>query len=412
MKPDYVEAYYNLGITLQELDRLDEAGASYRQAISLKPDYAEAHTNLGNTLKELRRLEEAVASYKQAMAQRPDYPDAHSNLGITLKELGRLDEAEASYRQALSLDERCSEEQHCDISFALAKACEDLGDFQQSFKYYSKGNALHKKFLNYDISQDIELFKQLITYYPRIGVNSLGGESLSSELTPTFIVGMPRSGTTLVEQIISSHSQVTGAGELTFASDFGDSIARGLSQSNTDTLLNFRENYLRRLQALSNGSLMVTDKMPQNFRYIGLLASAFPDAKIVHVKRNSAAVCWGSYKQLFASKSLGYCYGLDDVVTYYALYQNLMEFWELQLPNRIYNLDYELLTANQEDETKKVVQYLGLSWENECLSPQNNRRSVATASNAQVRVKVYQGSSQQWRKFEPFLGGVLDKLED
>ena len=132
--------------------------------------------------------------------------------------------------------------------------------------------------------------------------------------------------------------------------------------------------------------------------------------KIVHVKRNSAAVCWGNFKQLFPSKSLGYCYGLDDIVAYYALYQNLMQFWEIKLPNKIYNLDYELLTINQEDETKKLIQHLGLDWENKCLSPQNNRMSVATASNMQVRQAVYQGSSEQWKKYEPFLNGVFDGL--
>jgi hypothetical protein len=229
---------------------------------------------------------------------------------------------------------------------------------------------------------------------------------------PIFIVGMPRSGTTLVEQIISSHSKVTGAGELSFATQFGASIAQGLSDSTTDSLINFRERYLIKLQNVSNGNLIVTDKMPQNFLYIGLLAAAFPEAKIVHVKRNPTAVCWGNYKQYFASKSFGYCYGLDEVVAYYALYQNLMGFWEMKLPNRIYNLDYELLTINQDDETKKLIQHLDLDWESKCLSPQNNRRGVATASKLQIRKKVYQGSSEQWKKYEPFLNGAFDYLDD
>jgi len=152
--------------------------------------------------------------------------------------------------------------------------------------------------------------------------------------------------------------------------------------------------------------------MPQNFRYIGLLAAAFPEAKIVHVKRNPAAVCWANYKQYFISKNMGFCYALDDIISYYRLYENLMEFWGSSLSKRIYHLDYELLTVNQKDETQKLIDYLGLDWNEECLSPQNNTRSVTTVSNIQVREKVYQGSSQQWKKYKPFLNSMLDFLDD
>ena len=444
LKSDFALAHYNLGHTLKELGRLEEAEASYRQAITLKPDFADSHSNLGNTLKELGRLEEAEASHRQAITLKPDFAEAHSNMGVTLQELGRLEEAEASYRQAIALkpnyaeahrnlalmktfdkrdeqflqmqelylDESCSEEQRCHLDFGLAKAFEDLGNFEQAFKYYRKGNALRKKLLNYDISQDIELFKELKTSYPRIAKSSFELKSLSNKPTPVFIVGMPRSGTTLVEQIISSHSQVTGAGELNFAANFGDSIARGLSEVDTNALLDFRENYLTKLKIISNDSPIVTDKMPHNFCYMGLLTAALPEAKIVHVKRNPAAVCWSNYKQYFKNESLGYCYALNDVVKYYSLYENLMEFWAKSLTNKIYNIDYDLLTINQQDETRKLIDYLGLDWEKKCLSPQDNRRSVATASNVQVRQKVYQVSSQQWVKYKPFLNGALDYLDE
>ena len=221
---------------------------------------------------------------------------------------------------------------------------------------------------------------------------------------------MPRSGTTIVEQIISSHSKVTGAGELNFVAQFGSLIARGLSDSNTDSLINFRERYLFKLQSVSNGNLIVTDKMPQNFCYIGLLAAAFPEAKIVHVKRNPAAVCWANYKQYFASKNIGYCYSIDDVISYYKLYESLMVFWINTLSKRIYNLDYEKLTVNQESETRQLIDYLDLDWDEKCLSPQNNKSNITTASSIQVRKKVYRGSSEQWKKYQPFLNGAFDSL--
>jgi hypothetical protein len=310
----------------------------------------------------------------------------------------------------LYLNEDISEEQRCHINFGLAKACEDLGNFEQAYTHYGEGNVLRKKLLNYDINQDVELFRKIKSNYSQIVQKSLEPDKLTKNLMPIFIVGLPRSGTTLVEQIISSHSKVTGAGELNFAAQFGSSIGRGLSDSNTDSLINFRERYLFKLQSVSNGNLIVTDKMPQNFRYIGLLAAAFPEAKIVHVKRNPAAVCWANYKKYFVSKSIGYCYAIDDVISYHKLYENLMGFWTNTLSKRIYNLDYEQLTVNQESETRQLIEYLGLDWDENCLSPQNNTRSVATASNVQVRKNVYRGSSEQWKKYQPFLNGAFDGL--
>ena len=442
LKPDYADAHNNLGAILKGLRRFDEAEASCRLAIELKPDYAEAHSNLGGTLRGLGRLDEAEASYNQAIALKPDYTEAHYNLGVTLQELGRLDEAKARYNQVIKLkpdyaeayrmlalmkkfdaqdeqyskmrelylDKNISDEQRCHINFGLAKAYDDLGDFEKAFTHYEEGNALRKKLLNYNINQDVELFRQIKSAYQQIELYSLESEKFPKDLTPIFIIGMPRSGTTIVEQIISSHSQVTGAGELPYAAQFGSAIAKGLSKVDREVLLNFRNKYLEKLKKHSSSKFLITDKMPQNFRYIGLLAAVFPEAKFIHVKRNPAAVCWANYKQYFVSKNLGYCYALDDVVSYHKLYVNLMKFWTDTLKNRIYDLDYESLTINQEDETRQLINHLNLDWDGNCLSPQNNKRRVATASNLQVREKLYQGSSQQWQNYQPFLNGSFDAL--
>ena len=356
------------------------------------------------------RLEEAEESYRKAIALKPDYAEAHRNL-TSIKTFDTQDEQYLKM-QELYLNENISKHQLCQINFALAKACEDLEDFKQAFNHYREGNELRKKFLNYDISQDIELFNQLKSNYSQIKKNSLKSSSFTNKLMPIFILGMPRSGTTLIEQIISSHSAVTGAGELSFVSEFGEVIARGLLDPNMDALLDFREKYLTKLKNFSNDNLIVTDKMPQNFRFIGLLAATFPEAKIVHVKRNPAAVCWANYKTDFVSNKMGYCNEIDKIIKYYELYKNLMEFWSKQLPNRIYDVDYELITVNQEKETHQLIDYLSLDWEDKCLFPQDNKRSVATASNIQIRKKVYQGSSQQWKKYKTFLNGELDCLDD
>lgn len=443
LKPNFAEAHYNLGIIFKETGRLKEAEASYKYTIALKPNFADAYNNLGIILEQLSRLEEAEINYKQAIELKPKDAETYNNLGIILEQLGRLEEAEINYKQAIKLkpdfanahrqltlikkfdtrdeqylilqklylDEHIPEEKRCHINFSLAKIHEDLGNFKQAFKHYGEGNLIRKKKLKYNINDDIELFNQIKSNYPQVVKRSLKIKKNENDIIPVFIVGMPRSGTTLVEQIISSHSKVTGLGELPFVSQFGKLIARGHSVSNMDFLLKFRENYLNKLQNLSKGNLIITDKMPQNFYYIGLLAAAFPEAKILHVKRNPAATCWANYKQYFSSKNIGYCYSLDDIIKYYKLYEDLMNFWRESLTSRIYDLDYELLAVNQKDITKKIINHLDLNWEEKCLSPEDNKRSISTASNIQIRKKIYQGSSQQWKSYKPFLNGALDCLD-
>ncbi len=407
LKPGFAKAYYNLGVTLQQLGRLDEAEASYNRAIALKRDYAEAFYSLGTTIQELGRLKEAKENYNQAIALKHDYAEAHRILA-SMKKFDSQDE-QYSKMLELYLDNKISDKQRCHINFGLAKVYDDLGNFEKAFTHYKEGNAIRKKLLNYDINQDVKLFRQIKFAYQQIERNSLKSEKLSEDVTPIFIVGMPRSGTTLVEQIISSHSLVTGAGELPYAAQFGSAIAKGVFKVDHEVLLNFRKKYLEKIREHSYSKLLVTDKMPQNFRYIGLLAAAFPEAKIIHVKRNSAAVCWANYKQYFVS-NLGYCYDLNDIVSYYNLYVNLMKFWTNILNKRIYNLDYELLTINQERETRQLIDHLDLDWDENCLSPQNNNRRVATASNLQVREKLYQGSSEKWKRYKRFLNGAFDVL--
>ena len=245
---------------------------------------------------------------------------------------------------------------------------------------------------------------------PNLLKNKLEITEISSEVSPIFILGMLRSGTSLIEQIVSSHSEVTGAGELNHVSKFGRKLAVDPISVSTANVSKFRDKYLAELSKVSNGKHFVTDKMPPNFRFIPLICAAFPEAKIIHVKRNAAATCWSNYKHYFASDSLRYCYDLKDVISYYDLYSDLMKFWQSQYGDRIYHLSYESLTTKQENETRKLIKYLGLNWQPSCLSPHKNKRSVRTASQQQVRQKVYKGSSEAWRKYEPYLNGALDGL--
>jgi len=441
IKPDYVDAYYNMGNTLDFIGEPVAAIDCYKKALKIKPNYVDAYYNMGNTLKDMSDPVAAIDCYKKALKIKPDYAEAYNNMGIALDDKGDPVAAIDCYKKALKikpdyvdaycsfsrlkqykehdeyfikmqrlcLDPRSSDEERCHLNFALSKAAEDLSEIEQSFNYLKMGNELRSKIISYDIKQDIELFRQLKMAYPSIALQSTVE---ASEIKPIFILGMPRSGTTLVEQIISSHSKVTGAGELSYVSRYGRSIARGVVKPNDEIILDFRQRYIEALKIRSNSKSIVTDKMPHNFLYVGLIFSAFPDAKVIHVNRNPAATCWSNYKHYFTTKGLGYSYDLDNTVAYFGLYKDLMEFWMNHYGNRIYYLNYEDLTINQDAETRKLIKHLSLEWEDECLSPQQNKRAVLSASQQQVRQKVYQGSSQQWRKYEPYLNGVFNQLTE
>jgi len=229
--------------------------------------------------------------------------------------------------------------------------------------------------------------------------------------TPLFILGMPRSGTTLVERILSNHSKVYGVGEVAILDHGINSINWNEYGVDSGQLQNLRDHYLSWMESLNVSERYITDKATINFRWIGFILQAMPEARIVHIKRDARATCWSAYKHFFGGDALGFSCDLDDVSEYYKLYVNLMGFWEQRFPGRIHHINYETLTEAQEDETRKLLDYCGLDWEEQCMDFHLSGRAVATASNEQVRKKMYQGSSNVWRKFEKQLEPMISKLE-
>ena len=407
VKPDYAEAYYNLGISLQDQDQLDEAVEAYKKALAVKPDYAMAYNNMGTAFMESGNFEGAIGAFNKSLTIKPDDTRTHRNLS-QIKTYTSEDNQFLKVQNLFS-NETLSKSDRCNLSFTLAKMHEDLGEFDKAFEYLTEGNSLRKKFLNYTIEQDEALFLSLKKSQSNLIKNKFKPEINSDGIIPVFIVGMPRSGTSLVEQIISSHSEVRPAGELGYVSQFGMELALGSLGPSQDNILNFRKSYLKELKKRAYGQRIVTDKMPQNFRFIALLCCAFPEAKVIHVQRDPAATCWSNYRHYFTAHDLGYCFDLKDVVSYFNLYRDLMQFWRLYFSDNIYNINYEKLTTNQDTETINLIKHLELDWENACLFPQDNKNSVKSASQLQVRKKIYQGSSQAWRRYEPFLNGIFDQ---
>jgi len=236
-----------------------------------------------------------------------------------------------------------------------------------------------------------------------------------STIQPIFIVGMPRSGTSLVEQIIASHHAVYGAGELTTLSNLVEPIVKNhLAKDNYQlpekAFLSIRQQYLDALSVFNVPEDIITDKLPLNFQYIGFILSAFPEAKIVHLQRDARATCWSIYKHYFSSTGNGWAYNLDDLAGFYGLYTDLMDFWHQTFPGKIYDLCYEDLTTNQEEETRKLLEYCELDWDENCLNFHTNKRAVKTVSALQVREKMYQGSSEAWKKHEAYLQPLIKAL--
>ena len=281
-------------------------------------------------------------------------------------------------------------------------------------KYLDEGNKLRKQELNYSINESKNFHNSIVSLFNSKKISIKQVSNYSSDIRPIFIVGMPRSGTSLVEQIISSHNSVHGAGELTYfkeavtpsLEEFINKKTKTISKKN---LLSIREDYLNSLNNLNVPENIITDKMPLNFRLIGLILSAIPEAKIIHLQRDPIATCWSNYRHYFTNGN-GFTFNQADLAKFYNLYNELMIFWHKLFPTKIYDLNYEKLTTNQEKETKKLLKFCDLDWDENCIHFHKNKRAVQTASASQVRKKMYQGSSVAWKKYQSHLQPLISKL--
>ena len=448
IKPNFAEAHFNLGVVLQDLKQLDDAIISYKAAIVFHPEYSDAHYNLGIIFHEIGQLEMAIKSLEIAIIINPENAEAHKYLGNTFQLNGQIDEAIKCYKMAISIKPdyadahrnlttvkkytkgdaqivlmqellshgTLSDSDQIYICFALAKAYEDLGEQDDLFKALHEGNRLRKIQLNYSLDNSLKEhsnLKNLFNLPPSIPGKLVSNES--SKIRPIFIVGMPRSGTSLVEQIISSHYKTHGAGELNILNELIIPIVNDLAVQDADLseniFLSIRKNYLDYLSSLNVPENVITDKMPTNFQYIGFILQAFPEAKVINLKRDSRAVCWSIYKNYFPGSGLGFAFNMKDLASYYNSYNELMSFWHQTFPNKIYNICYEDLTTNQEEETKKLLEYCELAWDDNCLNFQDNKRAVRTTSSLQVRKKMYQGSSETWKNYATHIQPIIDGLK-
>ena len=411
--PNYVEAHNNLGAAFQELMLFEKAKEQYEKALLINPKFAPALNNLGAACEIFGLTEQAFNNYTNAINEDPNYSEAHRNLSVIKKYKKndtQINQMESLYKKThLTITDRRN------LCFALAKVYDDLGENDQFFKFLNEGNDLRKQELNYKFSSSQKTHDGLLKAFKKTPNILYESVQKKSNIRPIFILGMPRSGTTLVEQIIASHEKVHGAGELNNLKNIVTPLLENHFNSNNKTINQddielIRKQYLDSLIKLNSKEKILTDKMPMNFKFIGYILSAIPEAKIIHVKRDARATCWSNYKHYFSSGN-GFTFNQKDLAKYFGLYSELMNYWYKLFPDKIYELSYEKLTESQKQETEKLLKYCDLNWDKNCLNFHKNTRAIKTASSSQVRKKMYQGSSEAWKKYEPNLQPLLEGLK-
>jgi tetratricopeptide (TPR) repeat protein len=445
LDPDHAKAHNHLGVALDELGRHDEAEASFRRALTFKPDFAEAHLNLSHTLKTVGRTAEAEASLRRTLELAPQHAGALAAMGNLLYDQGQFAEAEEWFRRALEINpkmpgpwsslahlrkmtaddadwlktaeeilhDKLTSEQESALRYSMGKFCDDTKDYDRAFTNYHRGNELKKTFGEaYDREANARKVDRLMGDYSAAWLNRIHPGAADSA-RPLIIVGMPRSGTSLTEQIIASHPATFGAGELHFWGDVARRLdpTAALSDLDEKLLRIVADECLQNLDRFSADALRVVDKMPGNFYNVGLIHTVFPNARILHTQRNPIDNCLSIYFQNF---NTGHTYAsdLDDLAHYYREYHRLMAHWRAVLPPEVFlDVPYEALVEDQEGWSRRIIEFIGLEWSDSCLNFHETERKVGTASNWQVRQKIYKSSKERWRNYEKHVGPLLELLE-
>jgi tetratricopeptide (TPR) repeat protein len=390
----------------------------YREILDETPDRPELHLSIAHALKTVGRTGEAIVSYRAAAAARPRFGDAYWSLA-NLKTY-RFTDAEIAQMRTDEAATRIGLEDRYHMCFALGKALEDHGEYAESFAYYERGNALKKSESRYrpePLERNARLQKELCTQEFFSTRHGVGCESPA----PIFIVGLPRSGSTLLEQILASHSKVEGTMELADilrmvqdlqGRETKDSIPRYpgvLAELQPDDFKRLGGKYLADTRVYRTGKPFFIDKMPNNFRHLGLIHLILPNAKIIDARRDPLACCFSNYKQLFASGQQ-FTYGVDDITRYYQMYVSLMAHWDHALPGKVLRVQHEEVVGDLETSVRRILEFCELDFEPACVEFHKTERRIHTASSEQVRQPINREGIDQWRNFEPWLGPLKAAL--
>jgi len=449
--PKYAEAHHSFGNALGALGRYEEALAHYEEALAIDPNNVEIHGLLGNLLFMLGRTEEAIAHCETALAIKPDHVGALNSLGIALRAVGKLEDAIHAFERVIALAPKrasaylnlansrrfTAEDPHfagmqelaqemeslgieaqTSLHFALGKVFSDVGDQKRSFRHLLQGNSLKRQQITYDEAKRLERFERIQAVFSQELMRDKAGLGDPSSI-PVFIIGMPRSGTTLVEQILASHPKVFGADELREIGNLSASIGgpnesefpEAVPAMSGDQLRQVGESYLQAIQRLAPEAERITDKMPANFLQAGLIHLVLPNARIIHTGRDPRDTAFSCFSILFAMGQ-EFTYDLTELGRYVRAYQRLMEHWRNVLPQGVMlEVQYEELVGNLEAQARRIIAHCGLEWDDACLAFYRTKRPVRTASVTQVRQPIYRSSIGRWRAHQHMLQPLLQALE-
>ena len=450
--PDFYQGWMDLGIARQEQDKTDDALEAYQHVIRLEPKQPHGYVSVGTVQAMSGEHDEAMRHFEKALEVEPSSFGALSGMGHVLKTIGDQDNAIARYRECIrhnpdhgetwwglanlktfrfdddeiaTMEERAAretliEEQRANFFFALGKAYEDKGEFDTAFDYYARGNANRREREIYDPVQTADLHDSFIDTFTAEFFANRGATGCQSD-APIFIVGLPRSGSTLIEQILASHPDVEGTHELP---DLGR-VARSSDAGRDDRkvypntvvelddadLERLGNDYLSRTRRHRETDLpRFTDKLPNNFVHVGFLSLILPNATIINAKRHPLDSCLGSFRQLFA-RGQPFTYDQFELAEFYLEYQRLMDHWHKVLPGKVLDVQYESVVDDLESEVRRILGHCRLSWHDDCLEFHRNERAVKTASSEQVRQPIYASAKHRWRNYEAHLEPMIEVLE-
>ncbi len=447
--PKLAEAQFTLGTVLAKAEQDGDAIEAFQAAIRLGDKSAQVYAMMARAQGVLRQNDDAMENLAKAIQANPDYAFAYSRRAVLLQTQGEFAAADADFRKAIELepsngetyrtfgashrfsaddplidqmkqryaDKGLGENDRMNLGFALSKAMDDCKQYDQVFPYLNTANGLMRKAHPYDVNSraiEIEKIKEAFRNVDFAAYDGIGDDSFA----PIFVTGMPRSGTTLVEQILASHSTVTGAGEV---GEFSREAYRliGTPEGAFNAITNIEngalnqlgEHYTKFMRTLFPDADRITDKSIQTYTFMGLVKIALPRAHVVVVRRDPRDNLLSIYKNVFREGTHGYAYNLRDLGAYYKMFEDMIAFWHDTLPGYFHETHYDALTANPEEESRKLLEACGLEWQDACLNPHQTKRRVDTLSVYQVRQPIYRSSVKAWQRYEDDLGDLFDALK-
>ena len=463
LDPNNIAAMNNLANSYKALGKLEYASEFYEKTLKINPNYINGLNNFANLKILTNKYKEAINLLDKALQiSKNKSPTQNQQIVYLLfsiasayQSIGKIEETKDNVKNILQIDpthssshkllseiykydnndkesldhienmlqllkqENLNIEKEIDFSFALGKAYEDLKDYENSFKYLKKGNKLKNEKFRFNLENEKKLFLSLKKSFQDVDFRNYHKNFSSKKII--FICGMPRSGTTLVEQILSTHNEVYGAGELIYLQEIIKEQLLKNNEINISKLKDFisspqnilNDTYFRNLSLYKIKENIITDKAPQNFRWIGFIKIFFPNSKILHCYRNPKDNCLSLFKNNFASASMNWSYDENNIAAYYNLYKDLINFWKEKIPNFIYDVNYESLVKDKEKKIKEIINFCDLDWDTRCLQPHKNSKTpIKTVSINQARKEIYKSSLNSYSNYSKYLNKMFEALEN